>query len=1411
MKRHLSLVVSVLVLVAMVLSISACNLVPDAGKKHEHTYSEDWSYDATNHWHAANCADNDECKSATADVAAHTLEGNTCSVCGYVKPADPKPEDPKPEDPKPETPVADGTAANPFALTVPGSLEIAFAGGYDPIWYAFTATETKTLSITLSSNNAVVGYGVAADSITYSEGETVVEFSVEEGVKYFVNFSTFDGAAAEYTVATEYIVKASPYETVLYENNNTLVFSEEEIKADSATRKLVIDTESTYQFAGDLFVAKVVAADGTEIAKVENAFTLAAGEYTVTFGMFSAFGIAADTGVSIKVEDKNADDDGDQGDVIGESDFIIGENSVTLTDEEANNGKNFTFVAQSTGTYTFSGLLAIVSNSDGIQIGRMEVFLEAGTYIVTLVNIEGVGGEFTLTISYTAPAGEDGGDNEQVGSEDAPVDITLPAENVAVNNDSINMNWYTFTTTEAGTLTIVYSNANSWVYVKSANETLTGDQEATLTFVLQANTTYKIALGTWNPDSGVTASISYAAGEAGGDEGGEEGGLDVEPAGSLEADIANTVTVSDADKAAGKVYYSFYPWTSGEYAFESNDLWVTAVYLNGTALETNDNGYYVLEEMTSYIVEISVAYVSTGDYTITPAFQYPYGAIQNPEYFDWEYEFGTPFTATYAGGYTPYWYSFYATVDGVLTVTTENTNAVILITAVPGMDISNSGDEGEWLGSISMPVIKGRQYYIGVMTADSSAADIVFTPTVTEGEYVGEGTENAPIIMVDGANTISLPQWGSVWFAYKAPANGTLTVTTANEFCVWYFKGVEDYATAGDKSIWLEEGKIVYLYVENSDEEAHDIEFTASFKKDPTEVYSGNVVADGTANSITVEDQTWVIVDFMGGGQYQITWDNAAAMVELAEWGGNTVLANGDIITGSNWGTNLMIYFEGYAAGTVNVTITPYVAESSSNSLVIGDNTIEVQDTSMGDTYELPVNADETVTYVLTVGTNGVLILSDGTVLTSEGSTTEITVPAGETVTVGIGALSWSDNVAVISVAVAGTAAPEEGGDEPAGPTGTVNDPFIVDALPYEITVSGEFDVYIKFVASKDCTLEFTWTAGSVLDMPSYMVRESFSVKSYKGEVKAGDTFVVNVYGSTGSTISFKEILPPTEAAGTLTDLGTNEIVIEDNTYVVIPLQAMGLYEITWTDANLVVEFQENGRAPFVQISSGAVASLNPMAGANLKIYLKNYAAGTAIINVAAYVDTPVDAAVGDNTVKVVDTQNGKVVNLPVSDAEVTYVITPGNNAVVVYDYTNYLAGETVEITVAAGATVSFNVCTENWTAAEVVVGVAVKGQEAETPVTSATGTYMSDKHASGRYLKVEIDAENGTMTLTRSNMSGGWDASTAVAEYTYAFDGTNVTVTNVSGQVCTCVFDANGVPTSITWGSAIFVNFAKQ
>ena len=56
-----------------------------ATQTHEHAFAESWTYDETNHWHAATCGDD-----AVSEMGAHTYGepdadgGRTCTVCGYV-------------------------------------------------------------------------------------------------------------------------------------------------------------------------------------------------------------------------------------------------------------------------------------------------------------------------------------------------------------------------------------------------------------------------------------------------------------------------------------------------------------------------------------------------------------------------------------------------------------------------------------------------------------------------------------------------------------------------------------------------------------------------------------------------------------------------------------------------------------------------------------------------------------------------------------------------------------------------------------------------------------------------------------------------------------------------------------------------------------------------------------------------------------------------------------------------------------------------------------------------------------------------------------------------------------------------------------------------------------------------------
>ncbi len=74
-KRLLTALLSVCCLCAAAFGIAGC------GEEHEHTYSSDWSYNETYHWHAATCVHTDE----VSDKAAHDTDGTdgACSVCGY--------------------------------------------------------------------------------------------------------------------------------------------------------------------------------------------------------------------------------------------------------------------------------------------------------------------------------------------------------------------------------------------------------------------------------------------------------------------------------------------------------------------------------------------------------------------------------------------------------------------------------------------------------------------------------------------------------------------------------------------------------------------------------------------------------------------------------------------------------------------------------------------------------------------------------------------------------------------------------------------------------------------------------------------------------------------------------------------------------------------------------------------------------------------------------------------------------------------------------------------------------------------------------------------------------------------------------------------------------------------------------
>jgi hypothetical protein len=81
MKKSISLTLAMLMTMSFFVGCEE-----EAPEAHEHDYATEWSSDATKHWHAATCDDEDDCETAIKDVDGHVdaNKDGACDVCAYV-------------------------------------------------------------------------------------------------------------------------------------------------------------------------------------------------------------------------------------------------------------------------------------------------------------------------------------------------------------------------------------------------------------------------------------------------------------------------------------------------------------------------------------------------------------------------------------------------------------------------------------------------------------------------------------------------------------------------------------------------------------------------------------------------------------------------------------------------------------------------------------------------------------------------------------------------------------------------------------------------------------------------------------------------------------------------------------------------------------------------------------------------------------------------------------------------------------------------------------------------------------------------------------------------------------------------------------------------------------------------------
>ena len=435
MKRHLSLVVCLVVMIAVAFTMSSCDflssIIPGLGGECEHTFTSEVTKEAT-----------------CTEAGEETL---TCTECGY--------SETKAIDPKGHTEeVVPGTAATCTETGLTDGKKCSECG------VITVAQET----IPVAAHSYVGGICSGCSILNADAPEINVTTTDTYGYVDLYAFTTVKSGTYTLTV---------PAGLGLYSKAQYDTFGAAEVdfyeNADGATINVELAAGATYEF----YVGAVTKGDWTIT-------------WTFTEGEVGS---------------------GD-GPVENDPVLNLGSNTVNVGADQVENGVDFTFVAEVDGTYTFGGdLVAIVFDANGIQIGRGQVSLTAGTYTVKLIPMTGAG-VYTVRVSVET-AGEVG---EPDGSEQNPyVWETLP-ESVVLDYDVISGKvYYIFTATADGSIVFTWPvEGDSWfdIFELDANGNLTNNSASGFmanshSFVVEAGKSYRVSLGSWAEAGSHTIAI----------------------------------------------------------------------------------------------------------------------------------------------------------------------------------------------------------------------------------------------------------------------------------------------------------------------------------------------------------------------------------------------------------------------------------------------------------------------------------------------------------------------------------------------------------------------------------------------------------------------------------------------------------------------------------------------------------------------------------------------------------------------------------------------------------------------------------------------------------------------------------------------------------------------------------------
>ncbi len=1060
-------------------------------------------------------------------------------------------------------------------------------------------------------------------------------------------------------------------------------------------------------------------------------------------------------------------------------------------------------------------------------------------------------GEYTVTLAFgdvtkTFTLKVVGESAPELGEDDAS---TI---NVATTDTYAYSDLYSYTATAAGTYTFnLPAGLGLWNKESCDSNSFTQPEMdfydnvngASVPVYLDANETYEFYVAATTKGEWVI-TVDYAeGGQSGGDIGGGDdiGGGE---SGSIAADISGTYYSGDnvlvINNDGTMTFTMGATVLNYTYSIEGD---VVTYTLNGNSPYTADNGmavYYGYLTFgtdgmpatfeyndTSYALSTTASGGDEGgDTTVI------YGTLANPYALDLgenkdlvvdqtvvdSYYLYCTLTVTEAG-----WYSF----NGYWNCSGDNT---VL-----------ESDAGVWIYAEAGTTLQVYKYVsdVGYVTVNTAKENMI-SPVAGSGDsaangvsIVGEGTYGVTVdygVCADG-----------LYVNFSVTENGYYYIACSNYCNLITYNGVQ-YDNNTVLTIYAEVGETYSLLVDNRDYD-YDwnlVEVTGSFFLEIEKLTNMTV---GT-NSIegTGEYSVDVVISVETTGTYTISiedkadasiylWGDVICINGYDPWGGSNVYS---VVVELEAGVayTTAIYFPQDQAnnydpmiGTWTVTIVEGGSASSNETAlnITGNNNISAADVTYAYTAESAGTL--TLSYPAWVAGTGSVTYSVNGVGTTEivaGTPAEIALNAGDKVVVTVVA---NGAYATLTATWSGDNGSSDGDSGDEG-DGTESNPYIVTGATsftfsadyYEATyvlvsagVTVSIDGAAEFVTVEDGPLGTTVTP--TVDT-LYMI------------------YADNLAGCTGmltATVGSDE----GDSSEDALKIGSTSVEMKTASYTYTATEK-GTLTLTAGAALM-------GSATFgYTVNGGDPVSFEPRASVEIALN----AGDKVVVTIVADEDyTSITAAWADGSVSnpYILSELPKTITVT-GDHDLCYSYTATENTTIVVSYVEggmvsfYKGGEivastndatamTYTYTVNAGETVVINPWTLSPNEVEYTYVVSVKeataggegsdseGGEGEGGAVTGVATYVSAAASNGRYMKVEIDAANGTMSITRSSSSGSFDGQTA-STFSYSYDAATKTVTYVADgatSVTAVEFDENGAPTSVTYMGMAYTDYTVQ